>query len=106
MEADPDEVIVTTGSQQALDIVGRSLEHKLVATENPVYSIARQLFLNLGCRVLPLRLDPFGRVDFAAWAAQIAEARPSLVYLISSYQNPTGYSYSTAELEQLLALSE
>jgi DNA-binding transcriptional MocR family regulator len=106
IEADPDEVIVTTGSQQALDIVARSLEHKVVATEDPVYSIARQLFLNLGCRMLPLRLDPFRRVDFDAWAEQIAEARPSLVYLITSYQNPTGYSYSTAELERLLELSE
>jgi len=106
IEASPDEVIVTAGSQQALDIVGRSLEHKVVATENPVYSLARQLFLHLGCRLVPLRLDPFRAVDLAEWEATLAEQRPSLVYLISSYQNPTGYSYSSAELERLLELSE
>ena len=106
IEASADDVIVTSGSQQALDIVARSLEHKLVATEDPVYSIARQLFLHLGCRLVPLRLDPFRPLDLGEWEARLAQARPSLVYLISSYQNPTGYSYSTAELERLLELSE
>ncbi|MEO8181520.1 MAG: PLP-dependent aminotransferase family protein, partial [Deltaproteobacteria bacterium] len=106
IDANADEVIVTGGSQQALDIVARSLAHKVVATENPVYSIARQLFLHLGCRLVPLRLDPFRPLDLGEWEARLAEARPSLVYLISSYQNPTGYSYSTVELERLLELSE
>jgi GntR family transcriptional regulator/MocR family aminotransferase len=106
IEASPDDVIVTAGSQQALDIVARSLEHKVVATENPVYSLARQLFLHLGCRLVPLRLDPFRAVDLGEWEAMLVEQRPSLVYLISSYQNPTGYSYSSAELERLLELSE
>jgi 2-aminoadipate transaminase len=106
IDAHADDVIVTTGSQQALDIVARSLTNKVVATEDPVYFLARQLFISLGCRLVPLRLDPFAAVDFAAWEATLAEARPSLVYLISSYQNPTGYSYSSAELEHVLRLSE
>ena len=106
IEASADEVIITSGSQQALDIVGRSLERKVIATENPVYAIARQLFLHLGCQLVPLRLDPFGPVDLDAWEQALAQARPSLVYLISSYQNPTGYSYSSSELERVLQLSE
>ncbi|MEY4548273.1 MAG: hypothetical protein RL685_4468 [Pseudomonadota bacterium] len=104
--ATPEDVIITTGSQQALDIVARSLEHAVVATENPVYSLGRQLFAHLGCRLVPLPLDPFRAVDLERWAELLSEARPSLVYLIPSYQNPTGYSYSSAELERLLELSE
>lgn len=106
IEASPEDVIITTGSQQALDIVARSLEHALIATENPVYSLGRQLFAHLGCRLLPLPLDPFRAVDLQRWTEILSETRPSLVYLISSYQNPTGYSYSSAELERLLELSE
>lgn len=106
IEATPEEVIITTGSQQALDIVARSLTDRVIATENPIYYLARELFKNLGCRLLPLALDPFQGVDLGAWEAAIAEARPSLLYVISSYQNPTGHSYSSAELERLLELSE
>lgn len=106
IEASPEDVIITSGSQQALDIVARSLEQRVVATEDPVYSIGRRLFSHLGCRLVPLPLDPFRGADLDAWAELLAEARPSLVYLISSYQNPTGYSYSSAELERILELSE
>lgn len=106
IDAEPDDVIVTSGSQQALDIVARSLERKVVATENPVYSYARQLFISVGCQTLPLPIDPFSGVDFDAWETVLSRDRPSLVYVIPNYQNPTGYSYSTPELERLLALSE
>ncbi len=106
MDVDADDVIMTTGSQQALDIVARSLQDRNVATENPVYSYARRLFENLGCRPFGLPLDPFGSIDLERWETLIAERKPSLLYVITSYQNPTGYSYSTPELEKLLELSE
>jgi GntR family transcriptional regulator / MocR family aminotransferase len=106
IEADADDVIITAGSQQALDIVARSLAHKRVATEDPVYRYARQAFLSLGCQTLPLPLDPFQEVDLDRWEELIARERPSLAYVIPNYQNPTGYTYSTAELERLLDLSE
>ncbi len=85
-------------------MVGRTLAQPVVAMEDPVYSIGRQLFSHLGCRLVPLPLDPFRGVDLDRWAETLAAARPGLVYLISSYQNPTGYSYSSAELERLLEL--
>lgn len=106
MEVDSSDVILTTGSQQALDLVARSLLHRDVATENPVYAYAKQLFHTLGGHPLGLPLDPFSGIDFDHWESLLAERRPSLVYVITSYQNPTGYSYSTAELERLLELSE
>ncbi|HEX2730858.1 MAG TPA: PLP-dependent aminotransferase family protein [Polyangiaceae bacterium] len=106
MDVDPEDVILTQGSQQALDMVARSLKHKVIATENPVYSFARLLFANLGCQTVPLTLDPFKGIDLDEWEEVLRSHSPALVYAIPNFQNPTGYSYSTRELEKLLELSE
>jgi GntR family transcriptional regulator/MocR family aminotransferase len=106
MDVDPDEVIITTGSQQALDIVARALEVRRIGVEDPVYAYARLLFENLGLALTPLRLDPFRGIDLDAWDRALAATRPGLVYAISAFQNPTGYSYASHELAGLLALAE
>lgn len=106
MEVDADDVIITTGSQQGIDIVTRALAQKKIATEDPVYSHAKHLFESFGAELVGLRLDPFGGVPLDEWAASLEARRPSLFYAITSYQNPTGYSYSTYELVQLLELSQ
>lgn len=102
---DPDEVIITTGSQQALDIVARALEVRRIGIETPVYAYARLLFESLGLAITPLRLDPFAGIDLDAWDRQLAAGRPGLVYAISSFHNPTGYSYASHELAGLLELA-
>ena len=104
MDVDPDEVIVTTGSQQAIDIVARALEVRRVAVETPVYAYARHLFESLNLSLTGMRLDPFDGIDLDAWERAIAAARPGLVYAISSFHNPTGYSYTTRELTGLLEI--
>lgn len=103
--ADPDEVIVTTGSQQAIDLVARALEVRRVATESPVYGHARMLFEASGHEVIALPLDPFAGPDLDVWEERVARARPGLLYLQSRYQNPTGRSYTRAEIERLLAIA-
>lgn len=106
MAVEPSQVIITTGSQQALDIVVRALATRRVAVEDPVYSHARFLFENLGATLSPLRLDPFEGIDLDGWRAVIERDAPSLLYSITRFQNPTGYSYQPHELDALLALSE
>ena len=106
IECDADEVILTTGSQQALDIVARALEVRRVGVESPVYAYARLLFESLGLALCPLELDPFAGIDLATWDRQLATHKPGLVYAISSFQNPTGYSYASHELTGLLAMCE
>jgi DNA-binding transcriptional MocR family regulator len=105
MDVHADQVIVTAGSQQAIDIVSRSLVVGRVATEDPVYSIARALMDRNGIERVPLPLDPFAGLDLDRWEAIIARRRPSLLYAITSFQNPTGYSYSSHELAALLQLA-
>ncbi|HEY6040345.1 MAG TPA: PLP-dependent aminotransferase family protein, partial [Kofleriaceae bacterium] len=95
--------VITTGSQQSLDIVARSLAIRRIAVESPVYAYAKLLFENLGHELVGLHLDPFAGIDLDAWDRALA-AKPSLAYLIPSFHNPTGYSYTSAELRGVLEL--
>jgi 2-aminoadipate transaminase len=99
-------VLITTGSQQAIDVLARTLAERSVAFESPVYWGARHLFESHGFVTTGLPLDPFAGIALGDWARRLASARPALVYAITSYQDPTGYSYTSHELEALLALSE
>jgi 2-aminoadipate transaminase len=100
------EVITTAGSQQALDLVSRALDVHRVAVEDPVYPHARALFESHGHALTPLPLDPFGRLPLDRWESALAATKPALLYAITSFQNPTGYSYATHELAFLLEQSE
>jgi 2-aminoadipate transaminase len=106
MEVSADQIILTIGSQQGIDIVARSLEVARVAVEDPVYPHARALLARNGQQAVALPLDPFAGLDLDDWEARIAAGRPSLLYAIPSFQNPTGYSYSSHELQRLLQLAE
>jgi 2-aminoadipate transaminase len=105
LDVTADEVVVTTGSQQSLDIVARSLVNKRIAVESPVYGYAKLLFESLGNELVGLHLDPFTGIDLDVWDRAFA-TKPALAYLISSFQNPTGYSYTSAELRGVLELAE
>ncbi len=103
LDVEADEVVITTGSQQSLDIVARSLAVRRVAVESPVYAYAKLLFETLGHELVGLHLDPFGGIDLDAWDRALA-SKPALAYLIPSFHNPTGYSYTSAELGGVLEL--
>src|SRR4029078_4551937 len=88
-----------------LDIVARSLTTKRIAVESPVYGYAKLLFESLGHELVGLHLGPFRGIDLAQWERAFAR-KPALAYLISSFHNPTGYSYTSAELRGVLELAE
>jgi DNA-binding transcriptional MocR family regulator len=100
------QIITTVGSQQALDMVARALDVRRVALENPVYPHGRLLFESHGLAPTALPLDPFQGVPFDRWEQLLAATQPGLFYAITSFQNPTGYSYATHELVRILELAE
>ena len=110
LDVEADEVVITTGSQQSLDIVARSLAARRIAVESPVYAYARLLFESLGNELVGLPLDPFrpgGGIDLDEWDRRLgARPAPALAYLISAFHNPTGYSYTSAELRGVLELCQ
>ncbi|MBQ0866510.1 PLP-dependent aminotransferase family protein [Streptomyces sp. A73] len=87
----PEELLVTTGSQQALTLLATALLEPgdTVLVEDPTYLAALQCFGFAGARVVPVRSDDEG-VDPVALARAVERERPKLLYLIPTFQNPTG----------------
>lgn len=102
MEVDADHIIMTNGSQQAIDLVTRALTNKVVATEDPSYWLGKHLFEMNGIKTIGLPIDPFKGMDEEIWKERLAEHRPGLVYLTTNFQNPNGYSYTSAEISKVV----
>jgi DNA-binding transcriptional MocR family regulator len=85
------DLLVTTGSQQALTLVAAALldPGAVVAVEEPTYLAALQCFSLAGARVVPVRGDEHG-IDPDALADVVARERPALLYLVPAFANPTG----------------
>ena len=86
-----DDLVVTTGSQQALSLVATALldPGAVVAVEDPTYLAALQAFGLAGARLVPVRSDADG-IDPDDLAAVCARERPTLLYLVPTFANPTG----------------
>jgi DNA-binding transcriptional MocR family regulator len=87
----PDDLLVTAGAQQALDLVARFLvaEDDAVVLEDPTYLGAIDAFSLARVRLLALPVGSAG-AEVGALGRLIAEARPALVYLVPTFHNPTG----------------
>jgi GntR family transcriptional regulator/MocR family aminotransferase len=102
VQTSADDVTVTTGTQQALDVVARVLlaPGDRVAVEDPGYSPPRLLFETLGVRVIGVPVDREGLVVDAL----PRDAR--LVYVTPSHQYPLGMSMTLSRRLALLAWAE
>lgn len=98
-------IITTVGSQHALDLVCRVLKIARMATEDPCYLGGKRLFGLNDIKLVGLPIDPFSKQDLGRWETILKKERPALLYLTTNFQNPTGYSYSTGELDQIAKLS-
>lgn len=98
----PDDVIVTNGTQQAVDIVARVLLEPgdVVAVEDPGYRPPKELFKALGARVIGVPVDSEGLV------VQALPAEARAVYVTPSHQFPLGVAMSLSRRRALLAWAE
>lgn len=87
----PDDLLVTTGSQQALSLLATALLEPgdVVLVESPCYLAALQVFAFAGARVVAVPGDGDG-VDPEALDELVARERPKLLYTVPTFQNPTG----------------
>ncbi|MEE1926325.1 PLP-dependent aminotransferase family protein [Pseudomonas sp. 148P] len=99
------QVLVVSGSQQALDLAAKLYIDKgtQVMLEAPTYLAALQVFQFFGadCIVVPLEADG---PDLDALRSQLQTHRPAFIYLIPTFQNPSGVCYSEAKREAVAAL--
>lgn len=100
-ETHADEILITTGSQQALNLIAMSVLPKGVTVELPAYLGALSAFKLAGLNIDGVALEPDG-VDMEAFERSIA--RTHAAYLVPDFQNPTGVSYSTQKRDDIAAL--
>lgn len=101
--ASADDVLVTTGSQQGLDLIARALldRGEVVLTHASTYAGALQVFAAAGARILGVPSDEHGP-DLDA-LRRLGVHRPKLLYLMPNHCNPTGACMSSARREAILA---
>jgi len=99
----PEQVLITSGSQQGLDLLGKVLldAGAQVALESPSYLAAIQAFSLYEPHYLPVEMDEDGVLPDAL--ARCGEGtNPSFFYAIPDFQNPTGRVYSRARREAVV----
>ncbi|HEY9247837.1 MAG TPA: PLP-dependent aminotransferase family protein [Rariglobus sp.] len=104
----PDQVVITHGSQQALDLVAKVLldPGDLVLTENPAYLGALQAFQAYEARPVGLASDEQGLRPAALLAfLESSPVRPKLLYLIPNYQNPSGVTLPAARRAEIVRIA-
>ncbi len=89
----PENILLTNGAQQALNLVSETFVNPddTVLVQTPTYPGALQIFLAHGARISAI--------------SDTLPGRPSLIYAMSNFQNPTGVSLSTVQRRDLVALA-
>jgi 2-aminoadipate transaminase len=115
-----EELIVTTASQQSLDLVGKIFIDRgdLVVVENPSYLGALSAFKSYGVRFLPIEMDEQG-IQTAVLHNRLRELKkeagsgieyyqnmPKFIYTIPDFQNPSGITMSLQRRQELLNIAE
>lgn len=102
----PEQLIVTTGSQQALDLLGKCMVSPgdKVIVEGPTFLATIQCFRLYGAEVISAPVDGNG-VIVEELEKLIAEHQPKLVYLIPTFGNPSGATLSLERRKRVLELA-
>ena len=105
-EVEPENLIVTTGSQQALDLLGKTMisPGDKVIVEGPTFLATIQCFRLYGAELISAPIDADG-VQTDRLEQFIAEHRPKLVYLIPTFGNPSGALLSAERRQKVLELA-
>jgi 2-aminoadipate transaminase len=111
MEVDPDELLVTTGGQQVIDLVCKTLldPGDVVVTEAPTYPGAVPTFCAYQADVVQVTMDRDGmRVDeLEATLDELERSgrRPKFIYTVPNFHNPAGVTLSLERREELVRIA-
>jgi len=106
LAATPEQVLITTGSQQGIDLVAKVLldPGDVVVVESPSYLAALQVFESYEAGFATVGSDEHGmRVD--QLERVLRRSKPKLVYLVPTFQNPKGTTLALERREQLARLA-
>lgn len=102
----PEEVLVTNGCQQSLDLIRQILvgQGDEVALESPTYPGALSVFCATGSKYMSVPVGEKG-IDLDVLEDVLSQRRAKLIYVVPSFQNPTGCTMDYASRRRLIALA-
>ncbi|MFV0436580.1 MAG: PLP-dependent aminotransferase family protein [Desulfopila sp.] len=102
IEVSPEDILITNGSQQGLDLLGKALidDGDGVLIEEPGYLGAIQALSTYCPEFCPVGVGPEG-LDLETLADRSAAVRAKLLYIVPNFQNPSGISYSEENRRQV-----
>jgi 2-aminoadipate transaminase len=106
IQVTPDNVLITSGSQQALDLLGKILINPgdRILVESPTYLGALQAWSAYGAEYVTVPMDENGMVTEALEEA--LRSGPKFIYVLPNFQNPTGVTLSLDRRHKLLELAD
>src|SRR5574337_817431 len=106
VEITPENILITSGSQQALDFIGRLFINRgdYIVVESPTYLGALQAWNAYGAQYIPICSDENGMiVDELEAALRIG---PKFIYVLPNFQNPSGSTLSLERRQKLVELAD
>ncbi|MGI6574805.1 MAG: PLP-dependent aminotransferase family protein [bacterium] len=108
IEADPSEVLIISGSQQGLDLMGKAFidPGDNVLVEDPTYLAALQIFTAYEANFTSIPTDNLGPIP--AKIKEVAQGNKinKLIYLIPTFQNPTGITMPVERRQEVVSVAE
>lgn len=104
---DKDNILITHGSQQALDLTGKVFldEGDVVVCESPTYLAAINAFKAYGCKFVGIDTDNDGMIMDDLENVLKNTPRVKLIYIIPTFQNPTGKTWSLDRRRKIAELA-
>jgi GntR family transcriptional regulator/MocR family aminotransferase len=102
-----EEVLITNGCQQSLDLIRQILVEpgEEVALENPTYPGALSVFCGAGSKYFSVPVGA-GGIDLNVLEDVLSQRRAKLIYVVPSFQNPTGATMNLASRRRLIGIAE
>lgn len=107
VDAELENVLVTTGSEQVLDLVGKAFVDPgdTVLVEQPTYLCALDVFKTYGANFAGVEMDEQGMKMDALEEALKSHPNTKLIYTVPNFQNPTGRTMALERRKQLAELA-
>ena len=106
IEVTPDNIMITSGSQQALDLIGKVFINRgdRILVEEPTYLGALQAWNAYGAEYVTVPLDENGMNTDEL--ESVLRTGPKFIYVLPNFQNPTGVTLSLERRKRLIALAD
>ena len=106
MHITPDNILITSGSQQALDLIGKVFINRgdRILVEEPTYLGALQAWNAYGAEYVTIPMDEHGMITDRL--EEIVRTGPKFIYVLPNFQNPTGVTLSEERRRKLIEIAD